>query len=101
MLAWRSGCRFRLRRTVRGTLRAVSGQDAEPAAAVDPIRIEIRVIHGEDSRQRLTFCKLHQSGVREVHGARDFGVFDRAELQRAGTNEFQAASTSSRLSPTR
>ena len=42
-------------------------QDAEASAAVDAVGLEVGSINRKNRGQRLTFCKVDQSGIREVH----------------------------------
>ena len=50
-----------------GTSRPVNREHSKPSAAVDSIRFEVRIIHGENSRQTFSLREVHDSGVREIH----------------------------------
>jgi hypothetical protein len=42
---------------------------AEPAAAVDSIRLKIRMVDSQNGRQRLPLGEMHENSVVEIHGA--------------------------------
>src|SRR5436853_499042 len=50
-------------------LRSARRKYAEPAATFYSIRVEVRMIHSEDGRQRLTLREIHESCVCEIHRA--------------------------------
>jgi len=59
--------RARRSRSSRRPLRPARRKYAEPAAALYSIRVEVGMIHGENGRQGLTLCEMHESCICEIH----------------------------------